>query len=111
MKWLIWLNISPNITPAAPASTEPMKNVAAMTRLTSMPIIAAASWSNAVARHRLPERGLGDEQGERDHQRDARRQHGDLDPLEVDARDREDGLHERTGLERGGLSEPSWNDW
>jgi hypothetical protein len=26
MKWLIWLNISPNTTPAAPARTELMKN-------------------------------------------------------------------------------------
>src|SRR5919201_578416 len=41
-------------TPAAPASAEPMKNVATITRSTSMPIIAAASRSNEVARIALP---------------------------------------------------------
>src|SRR3954451_14014867 len=42
------------MTPAAPASAEPMKNVAAMTRSVSMPIIDAASRSNEVARIALP---------------------------------------------------------
>ena len=42
-------------TPAAPASAEPMKNVAAITRLTSIPIISAASRSNEVGAHRAPE--------------------------------------------------------
>ena len=45
---------SPLKTPAAPASAEPMKNVATITRSTSMPIIAAASRSNDVARMALP---------------------------------------------------------
>ena len=42
------------MTPAAPASAEPMKNVEAITRSTSMPIIDAASRSNDVARIALP---------------------------------------------------------
>ena len=44
------------MTPAAPASAEPMKNVTTMTRSTSIPIIAAASRSKAVARIALPSR-------------------------------------------------------
>ena len=44
------------MTPAAPASAEPMKNVAAITRSGSMPIIAAASRSNETARIALPRR-------------------------------------------------------
>ena len=40
--------------PAAPASAEPMKNVAAITRLTSIPIISAAWRSNDVARIARP---------------------------------------------------------
>ena len=42
------------MTPAAPASAEPMKNVPAITRSMSMPIIAAASRSNETARIALP---------------------------------------------------------
>ena len=42
------------MTPAAPASAEPMKKVAEMTRSTSIPIIAAASRSNDVARIAFP---------------------------------------------------------
>ena len=42
------------MTPAAPASAEPMKNVEAITRSTSIPIIEAASRSNDVARIALP---------------------------------------------------------
>ena len=38
------------------ASMPPIRNVAAITRSTSMPIIAAASRSNAVARIALPSR-------------------------------------------------------
>ncbi len=44
----------PYITPAAPASTEPMKKVIEMTRSMSIPIIAAASRSNATARIAFP---------------------------------------------------------
>ena len=44
------------MTPAAPASSEPMKNVETMTRSTSIPCIAAASRSNAVARIAFPRR-------------------------------------------------------
>ena len=44
----------PYITPAAPASTEPMKNVIEMTRSVSIPIIDAASRSKATARIALP---------------------------------------------------------
>ncbi len=43
-----------NITPAAPASAEPMMNVITITRSTSMPIIDAASRSYEVARIALP---------------------------------------------------------
>jgi len=42
------------MTPAAPASADPMKNVDAITRSTSIPIIDAASRSNDVARIALP---------------------------------------------------------
>ena len=45
-----------NITPAAPASAEPITNVKTITRSMSMPIIAAASRSNDVARMALPVR-------------------------------------------------------
>ena len=45
MKWKTRSKTSPTITPAAPASTEPMKNVVTITRSTSIPIIAAASRS------------------------------------------------------------------
>ena len=45
MKWYTRWNTSPTMTPAAPASAEPMKNVTTITRSTSMPIIAAASRS------------------------------------------------------------------
>ena len=41
-------------TPAAPASAEPMKNVTAITRFTSMPIISAACRSNDTARIARP---------------------------------------------------------
>ena len=54
MKWKIWLKTSPYITPAAPASDDPMKNVDAITRSVSMPIIDAASRSYAVARIAFP---------------------------------------------------------
>ena len=54
MKWNTWLKSSPNITPAAPARTEPMKNVDAITRSVSIPIIAAASRSYEVARIAFP---------------------------------------------------------
>ena len=54
MKWLIDPNTSPTRTPAAPASADPMKNVFTITWSTSIPIIAAASRSNAVARIALP---------------------------------------------------------
>ena len=54
--WLTFWKISPFITPAAPASAEPMKKVATITRSTSMPIIAAPSRSNAVARIAFPSR-------------------------------------------------------
>ena len=47
---------SANITPAAPASAEPSTNVKTITRSMSMPIIAAASRSNEVARIALPVR-------------------------------------------------------
>ena len=57
-------------TPAAPASAEPMKNVTTITRSTSMPIIAAASRSNAVARIAFPRLRTLDKEGERDHQQD-----------------------------------------
>ena len=50
---ICWYAI-PLKTPAAPASAEPMKNVTTITRSTSMPIIAAASRSNEVARIALP---------------------------------------------------------
>ena len=53
---------SPTITPAAPASAEPMKKVETITRSTSIPIIAAASRSKAVARIALPSRVLRDKQ-------------------------------------------------
>ena len=46
--------MSPNITPAAPETAEPMKNANAITRSVSMPIIVAASRSTAVARIALP---------------------------------------------------------
>ena len=42
------------MTPAAPASAEPMKNVPAITRSMSIPIIAAASRSNETARIARP---------------------------------------------------------
>ena len=77
------------MTPAAPASAEPMKNVDAITRSTSMPIIAAASRSYEVARIALPMR-VGDEQRQDDHQRD-RREHDQLDQLDVDAVDAKTG--------------------
>ena len=44
------------MTPAAPASAEPMKKVDTITRSTSIPIIDAASRSYAVARIALPSR-------------------------------------------------------
>ena len=47
---------SANITPAAPASAEPRTNVNTITRSMLMPIIAAASRSNDVARIALPVR-------------------------------------------------------
>ena len=47
---------SANMTPAAPASAEPITNVNTITRSMSMPIIAAASRSNDVARIALPVR-------------------------------------------------------
>ena len=47
---------SANITPAAPASADPITNVNTITRSMSMPIIAAASRSNDVARIALPVR-------------------------------------------------------
>ena len=47
---------SANITPAAPASAEPSTNVNTITRSMLMPIIAAASRSNDVARIALPVR-------------------------------------------------------
>ncbi len=72
MKWKIWLNSSANMTPAAPASTEPMKNVQAITRSMSMPIIAAASRSNAVARIAFPSLVRATSNVEGDHQRDRR---------------------------------------
>ena len=46
--------MSPNITPATPASAEPTKNTVEITRSTSIPIISAASRSNATARLALP---------------------------------------------------------
>ena len=49
-----WLNSSPAITPAMPASAEPMKNVAVIVRFTLMPSISAASRSAATARICLP---------------------------------------------------------
>ena len=48
--FVTWLNSSPAITPATPASAEPRKNVAAIVRFTLMPIISAASRSAATAR-------------------------------------------------------------
>ena len=45
-------------TPPAPASAEPMTNVNTITRSMSIPIIAAASRSNDVARIALPVRVL-----------------------------------------------------
>ena len=45
MRWKTRSKTSPNITPAAPASAEPMKKVATITLSGSMPIIAAASRS------------------------------------------------------------------
>ena len=42
------------MTPAAPARIEPIRNVATITRSTSIPIIAAASRSYAVARIAFP---------------------------------------------------------
>ena len=42
------------MTPAAPARAEPRKNVTEITRSTSIPIIAAASRSNDVARIAFP---------------------------------------------------------
>ena len=56
MKWYTRWNTRPTITPAAPASAEPMKNAMTITRSTSMPIIAAASRSYAVARIAFPTR-------------------------------------------------------
>jgi hypothetical protein len=56
MKWKICVKTSPNITPAAPASAEPMKKVDAITRSASIPIIIAASRSYAVARIAFPSR-------------------------------------------------------
>ena len=50
----IVLNSSPDMTPATPAITEPMKNVSAIVRLTLMPSISAASRSEATARIDLP---------------------------------------------------------
>ena len=49
-----WLNSSPPITPATPASAEPMKNVAVIVKFTLMPSISAASRSAATARICLP---------------------------------------------------------
>ena len=49
---------SANRTPAAPASAEPSTNVNTITRSMSIPIIAAASRSNEVARIALPVRVL-----------------------------------------------------
>ena len=47
-------NSSPDITPAKPASTDPMKNVSAIVRSTLIPSISAASRSDATARIDLP---------------------------------------------------------
>ena len=54
MKWKTFWKTSPNITPATPASAEPMKKTVEITRSTSIPIISAASRSKATARLALP---------------------------------------------------------
>ena len=73
MKWKIWPNARPNITPAAPASAEPMKNVDG-----DHPVDVDSHHRGGLAverrrAHRLPELRARDEQRERDHQRDRRR--------------------------------------
>ena len=74
-----------------------MKKVEAMTRSTSI---------QRSRSHRLPELRPGDEQGEGDHQPDARRHHRDLDHLDVHTYDREQRVDERSGLECAGIAGP-----
>ena len=58
------------MTPAAPASTDAMKNVNVITRSVSMPIIDRGLAVEGDGAHRLPQPRAGHDQRERDHQRD-----------------------------------------
>ena len=53
LNWIV-VPYSVKMTPAAPASAPATRNVNEIVRLTSMPIIAAASLSWAVARIAFP---------------------------------------------------------
>ena len=52
--FVTWLNSSPPMTPATPASAEPRKNVMEIVKFTLTPSISAASRSAATARICLP---------------------------------------------------------
>ncbi len=110
MKWKIWLNMSPNMTPAAPASTEPMKKVDA---IDAVDVDSHHRRGLAVERgraHRLPEPRPRDEEREADHQEDGGREHHELDELEVHAWTVKTGSTSGPGSKTSGLAAPSWND-
>ena len=56
MYGLTWPNVSPNWTPATPASSPPRANVIMIVRSTSIPIRLAISRSSATARIERPVR-------------------------------------------------------
>jgi len=82
-----WLNSSPPITPATPASAEPRKKRRPDREVQLIPSISAASRSAATRPHLLAEPRPADQLPKADHEGEAQHQDHDLHGVDADGPD------------------------